>query len=101
MPACVAAQVLESQRRLVKGKDLDMASIRKRIWSSGGEEKTAWVADYFDQDGKRHIKTFKQRKEADAWLVAARREVQQGTHTPASSKTTVSEAGEMWLAEAE
>jgi integrase len=78
-----------------------MASIRKRTWKSGGEEKTAWIADYFDQGGQRHIKTFKQKKEADAWLVAARREVQQGTHTPASNRTTVAEAGEMWIAEAE
>jgi integrase len=78
-----------------------MASIRKRTWKSGSEEKTAWIADYFDQGGQRHIKTFKQKKEADAWLVAARREVQQGTHTPASNRTTVAEAGELWIAEAE
>jgi hypothetical protein len=36
-----------------------MATVRKRTWKTGGEGevKTAWVADYFDQDGKRHIKT--------------------------------------------
>src|SRR5436853_369094 len=76
MPACVVAQVPEGQRRHLKGTFV-MAKIRKRTWKSGGEDKTAWVADYFDQNGKRHIKTFKQRKEADAWLVATRREVQQ------------------------
>ena len=35
-----------------------MATVRKRTWKSGGETKTAWIADYFDQNGKRHIKTF-------------------------------------------
>ena len=78
-----------------------MASIRKRTWQSGGEDKTAWIADYFDQAGKRHIKTFKQKKGADAWLVAARREVQQGTHTPANTSITVAKAGEAWISQGE
>jgi hypothetical protein len=41
-----------------------MATVRKRSWESGGETKTAWVADYFDQEGKRHIKTFKTKRAA-------------------------------------
>jgi hypothetical protein len=28
-------------------------SIRKRVWKSAGEDKTAWVVDYVDQYGKR------------------------------------------------
>src|SRR5215813_14308207 len=78
-----------------------MATIRKRTWKTGDTTKTAWVTDYFDQHGKRRLKTFKQKKEADAWLVAARREVQQGTHSPASNSITVTQAGEMWVAGAE
>lgn len=39
-----------------------MASILKRTWQSKGEIKAAWVADYFDQMGKRHLKTFTQRR---------------------------------------
>jgi integrase len=39
-----------------------MASIRKRTWKSSGETKTAWIADYSDQAGKRHIKTFGTKK---------------------------------------
>jgi hypothetical protein len=41
-------------------------SIRKRTWKSNGSEKTAWCVDYIDQQGKRHLKTFATRKEADA-----------------------------------
>src|SRR5579872_6317241 len=74
-----------------------MASIRKRTWRSGGEDKTAWIADYFDQAGKRHIKTFATKKGADAWLVTARGEVAEGTHTPENASITVKEAGALWI----
>lgn len=74
-----------------------MASIRKRTWKSGGEEKTAWIADYFDQGGRRHIKTFSTKKAADAWLVTTRGEVQRGVHTPENASITVADAGELWL----
>ena len=74
-----------------------MASIRKRSWKSGGESKTAWICDYADQDGTRRLKTFKTRKEADAWLVQARHQVASGTHTADSASVTVAEAAELWL----
>jgi hypothetical protein len=35
-----------------------MAKIRKRTWTNSKGEQTAWIADYFDQDRKRHIKTW-------------------------------------------
>lgn len=74
-----------------------MASIRKRSWKSGGEVKTAWIADYFDQAGKRHIKTFSRKKDADAWLVTAQGEVQRGVHTPENASITVAAAAQLWL----
>jgi hypothetical protein len=39
-----------------------MATVRKRTWQSGGETKQAWIADYFDQAGKRHQMAFKTKK---------------------------------------
>jgi integrase len=78
-----------------------MASIRKRSWVSSGIPRSAWVADYVDQRGNRHIKTFATKKEADAWLANARHEVQQGIHTPASTSITVTEATERWIAPCE
>jgi integrase len=74
-----------------------MASIRKRTWKSGGEAKTAWIADYFDQAGKRHIKTFATKKAADSWLVSARGEVQRGVHTPENASVTIAGAAELWI----
>jgi integrase len=78
-----------------------MASIRKRKWQSGGETKEAWIADYFDQAGKRHIQTFDKKKAAEAWLDGAKAEVRTGTHTADSTSKTIGEAGDAWIAEAE
>ncbi len=73
-------------------------SIRKRAWTTGkGEKKEAWVADYVDQSGKRHIKTFERKKEADAFHARATVEVDQGTHTPHSASVTVAKAADAWL----
>ena len=64
-----------------------MATVRKRTRTSGGEMKTAWIADYFDQGRVRHVKTFTTKKAAAEFLVDARHEVKQGTHTAAGAST--------------
>jgi integrase len=71
-------------------------SIRKRTWKSNGAEQTAWVCDYVDQHGARRLKTFKLKKDAEAWAVNARHEVSQGIHAP-NSKITVAETIELWI----
>jgi integrase len=74
-----------------------MASIRKRTWTARGVTQTAWIVDYFDQAGKRHVKTFTAKKEAEQWRVGALHEVQQGTHTPASTSITMAEVFTRWV----
>jgi integrase len=78
-----------------------MATVRKRTWKSKGIEQTAWVVDYKDQQGKRAIKTFATKKEAEAWSVNALHEVQLGTHTRASASKTVAEVWALWLEQCE
>ena len=78
-----------------------MATIRKRSWQSGGEAKTAWIADYFDQQGVRRQKTFARRKDADAWLITANHQVKEGVHMPESTSKTLGEAIDLWLQRAE
>ncbi|MGD0188126.1 MAG: tyrosine-type recombinase/integrase [Roseiarcus sp.] len=74
-------------------------SIRKRTWKTpDGAENTAWVVDYVDQKGKRRLKTFERKKDADDFHATARIEVKSGIHTPDSSSVTVEEAGERWIA---
>ena len=65
-------------------------SIRKRTWTAKGETKSAWVIDYTDQNGKRRLKTFDLKKDAEAWGVTARHEVATGVHAP-DSKATVAD----------
>lgn len=73
-------------------------SIRKRTWTNASGEKTAWVVDYRDQNGKRRQKTFKRKKDADRWWSGqAGYEVAQGIHTAASASVTVGEAADLWL----
>ena len=78
-----------------------MASIRKRTWESGGTEKTAWVVDYKDQEGKRVLKTLATKREADAFRTEMGYEVSQGTHTRASASITVAQAGRVWVKQGE
>lgn len=84
-----------------------MATVRKRTWRSGEDDdgnavlKTAWVADYFDQAGKRRLKTFATRKAADDWLLTARQEVRHGVHVPARTSITIAEAGDLWFTQCE
>jgi integrase len=78
-----------------------MASIRKREWISRGIARSAWVVDYFDHSGKRHLKTFKMKKAAEDWATSTLHEVKQGIHTAASASVTVNEAVERWLVECE
>ena len=72
-----------------------MASVRKRVQST----KTTWLVDYFDQEGKRHNKTFAREKDAKDWRDRAVIEVKDGVHTPEADSITVAEAGELWLAQ--
>ena len=77
-------------------------SVRKRIWTTRkGETKEAWVVDYFDQHGKRHLKTFPRKKPAETFATTAKIQIRHGVHTADSESVTVVEAGKRWLATAE
>src|SRR5262244_2332295 len=73
-------------------------SVRKRTWKSpNGEMKEAWVVDYRDQRGRRHIKTFARRRNADAFHSKVAVDVSAGIHTPDRESITVAAAGELWM----
>ena len=75
-----------------------MSKVRKRRWlSPSGERRESWVVDYADASG-RHVKTFERKRDADAYLAKVRVNMDAGIHT--SGKTTVGEAGQLWLADA-
>lgn len=74
-------------------------SVRKREWTTPkGVEKSAWVVDYTDAGGKRRLKTFRLKKEADAFASKADVEVREGTHVADRDTVTVEAASKLWIA---
>jgi integrase len=59
--------------------------------------KEAWVVDYVDQHGERHIKTFAKKRDADAHHAIVGVAVRNGTHTADGKSVTVAKAAELWL----
>src|SRR5260370_30625090 len=61
--------------------------------------REAWIVDFVDQAGERHIQTFARKKDADEYHDKVRVNVRAGVHT--SSKLTIAEAGAKWIEDAE
>lgn len=77
-------------------------SVRKRKWTTRkGEQREAWVLDYADAQGDRHIETFATKSAAKVREDEIGVSVRQGTHTPASKSVFVEKAAEDWLAHVE
>lgn len=77
-------------------------SVRKRTWTTrNGETKTAWIIDYVDQDGDRHIETFSRKKPADDRHLEVRDDLRKGTLTVPSKTITVEDAANDWIARVE
>jgi len=77
-------------------------SVRKREWTTPkGVAKSAWVVDYIDGTATRRLKTFRLKKEADAFAATASVEVREGVHVADSASITVEKAGSLWVASGE
>jgi integrase len=73
-------------------------SVRKRTWrNADGSQGEAWVVAYTDYEGKRRIRSFEKRREADAYHASVRTDLRSGIHVPDSQSVTVAEAGRLWL----
>ena len=73
-------------------------SVRKRSWvTKKGEAKEAWIVDYIDGQGDRHIRTFERKKDADAFRATVTVEVAKGIHTAPNKSVTIAEAGRLWI----
>jgi integrase len=62
-----------------------------------GETKEAWIVDYVDGQGERHIKTFARKGDAVAEQAKVTVDVSKGIHTPESRSLTVAKAAQHWL----
>lgn len=74
-------------------------AVRKRSWVTGsGERRTAWIIDYIDRDGDRHIETFGHKKDADDRHAKVRVNLREGVHIAVSKSVTIAQAAEDWIA---
>ena len=74
-------------------------AVRKRIWKTKtGEPREAWIVDYTDQAGDRHIETFAKKKDADARHDAVRQDVRKRVLVAPSKSVTIAEATARWFA---
>jgi integrase len=77
-------------------------SVRRRKWKSpNGETREAWVVDYVDQHGERHLKTFARRRDADIYHATVVTDVRAGVYTADSRSATIASAGQLWIASSE
>ena len=73
-------------------------SVRKRVWTTRkGETKEAWIADFTDGLGNRHIQTFQQKKKADAFAAKTKVDVNAGTHVALDNDLTVAGVADKWV----
>jgi integrase len=74
-------------------------SVRKRRWeTANGEVREAWIVDYVDQHGARHIQTFDRKKDADDHHKQVAYDVARGVHTAVSRSMTIARAADDWIA---
>src|SRR5262245_7102770 len=72
-------------------------SVRKRTWQNrDGSQGEAWIVAYTDH-GKRHIRTFERKRDADAFNSTVGTDLRAGLHVPDSQSIMVAEAGRLWL----
>jgi len=72
-------------------------SVRKRTWVTDGGTREAWIVDYVDGEGKRRLKTFRRKRDADAHHATVAVDLREGIHTADRASPTVAEAGRLWL----
>lgn len=79
-----------------------MASIRKRTWTTkSGKPGEGFVVDYRSADGKRHLKTFRRKTDAQTWLAEHHSAIDRGQFGSVTGAITVKEACDQWLAACE
>lgn len=73
-------------------------SVRKRTWKTlKGEQREAWIVDYIDGQGDRHIETFNRKRDADDYHSTVRVDVGKGVHVAPNKSLTVRETADLWI----
>jgi integrase len=71
--------------------------IRKRTWKTpSGEDRAAWILDFFDGSGKRRHETFASRKDAEQRQARVNLDVTRGATVSLGDKT-IGQIADSWL----
>lgn len=95
MDTKAAGKALNDLLKAARNKDPIAAAELETL--AEGKVNEAWIVDYVDQRGERHIETFEKKKDADAYHATVRVDVAKGTHTAPSKSLTIAEAAEIWI----
>jgi hypothetical protein len=73
-------------------------SLRLRRPRPDGSQGEAWIVSYTEQSsGKRHIRSFDRKRDADDFHASVSTDMRSGLHVPDSQSVMVAEAGRLWL----
>lgn len=79
-----------------------MASVAKREWKgTKGEDLSAWVVRYTDEKGKRRLKTFDKKKDADRYRMQIENEIEAGVHVADADAISFKVAADLWMRDGE
>ncbi|WP_376959635.1 site-specific integrase [Azospirillum sp. A26] len=79
-----------------------MATVREREWTHNGATKRGWEVRYLDPStGKRPSKTFKLKKDADAFRRKVEREIEDGVHVAPKDSATVEAVCDLFMRDVE
>jgi integrase len=77
-------------------------SVRRRTWTNAdGSQGEAWVVNYTDGTGKRRLKSFDRKRDAEAYHARVAVDVGAGVHTAERRSVTVAAAGKLWIESAQ
>jgi integrase len=74
-----------------------MASVAKRVWKYKGEKRECWVVRYTDKSGKKHLKTFESKKNADSFRNKISFDLERGEHIGSSGDMKFNDVLEPFL----
>ena len=78
-----------------------MSVWKRRCTLKDGTESESWIADYYDADGDRHIKSFKTKKAATEYHAKVTLDLKDGVHVAVRKSVSVKDAAESWLRSAD
>ena len=79
------------------GTERRYVSPQTHLENHDGSQGEAWIVAYTDRAGKRRMKNFDRKRDADAFHASVSTDLRSGVQAPDSESVMVAEAGRLWL----